>query len=84
MAEKITYYAMTPSTRNEPMGIARRREHDNGSRDEALWKDLEWHASASIVEWERGESSDDLREISEEDANRLIEHFRERWKKLQP
>jgi hypothetical protein len=82
MAETIIYYAMTPPTRNEPMGIARRRVHDNGSRDEALWKDLEWHPSASIVEWERGESSDDLREISEEEASHLIAQFRERWKNL--
>ena len=50
-----------------------------GFRDEALQKDLTWEFTPVIVEWERAESSDDLIEISEEEAERIIERFRARW-----
>jgi hypothetical protein len=84
MAEKITYYAIiAPGTRrDEPSGLARRCETEEGFHDEALWRDLNWHFSPTIVEWKRAESTDDLVEISEEEANQLIERFRERWSSL--
>jgi hypothetical protein len=84
MAEKITYYAIIApgTTREEPAGLARRREDDEGIEDEALGRTLTWHFSPVIVGWERAEATDDLVEISEEEANQLIGRFRERWGSL--
>jgi hypothetical protein len=84
VAGKITYYAVIAprSPRDDPSGLVRRREDEEGFEDEALWKDLKWHFSPTIVEWKRGDSSSELVEIDEEEANRLIEKFRERWRSL--
>jgi hypothetical protein len=81
MAEKITYYAIVApgTTLEEPAGLARRREDDEGIEDEALGRDLGWHFSPVIAGWKRAESTDDLVEISEEDADRLADRFRQRW-----
>jgi hypothetical protein len=82
MAENLTYYAIIDdrATRDDPAGIARRREVESGGfRDEALGRDLNWHFTPLIVEWKRAESTDDLEEISQEEAERVIERFRERW-----
>jgi hypothetical protein len=82
MAENLTYYAIIDdrATRDDPAGIARRREIESGGfRDEALGRDLNWHFTPLIVEWKRAESTDDLEEISQEEAERAIERFRERW-----
>jgi hypothetical protein len=32
-----------------------------------------------IVGWERAESTDDLIEVTEDEANQIIERFRARW-----
>lgn len=80
MAEKITYYAIIDmdSTRAEPSGLARRHEYEGGIRDEALGRDLNWRRSSIVVEFKRNESTEDLVEVSEEEAQRLIEYFREK------
>jgi hypothetical protein len=80
VAEKVTYYRMTFS--DDPPdqlgGLARRRIlRDGGIVDEALHKDLQWHRSTSISGWERGEAGPELVEISEAEAERIIERFRE-------
>ena len=85
MAEQMTYYAIIDyrATREDPAGIARRRQIESGGfRDEALGRDLNWHFTPLIVEWKRAESTDDLEEISEQEAERIIERFRERWAAL--
>lgn len=84
MPEAITYYAIIPPrrTRENPSGIARHIEHEGGARDEALGRDLTWHRTGVIVGWKRAEATDDLEEISEAEANELIERFRERWANL--
>ncbi len=82
MAEKITYYAIVNrwATPDEPAGLARRRRSDTGGfRDEALNRSLNWQFTPLIVEWERAESTDDLVEISEDEAERIIERFRTKW-----
>ena len=82
MAEQLTYYAIIDhrATREDPAGIARRhRSEPGGFRDEALGRDLNWHFTPLIVEWERAESTPDLEEISPEEAERVIGRFRERW-----
>jgi hypothetical protein len=79
VAEKTTYYALIWPGRTEPTGIVRRREDEQGSTDEALWKDLNWHFSPTIVEWERADSTEDLVQLTEEQAEDLIERLRQRW-----
>jgi hypothetical protein len=37
---------------------------------------MNWQFTPVIVEWERAESTDDLVEISEDEAERIIERFR--------
>lgn len=78
----VTYYAIMDyrSTREEPAGIARRRTLPSGGfQDEALNRAMEWEFTPLIVAWKRAESTDDLVEISEEEANRIVEHFRAKW-----
>lgn len=84
MAEKITYDAIIDhrATREDPAGLARRREDDEGVHYEALGVGGAWHFSAIIPEWKRGESVDDLIEVDKDEANRIIERLRERWANL--
>ncbi len=82
MAEAVKHYAIIDhrATRSDPAGIARRRMHDNGEfHDEALAQDMTWLFTPLIVEWERGESTPNLVEVTEDEANRIIERFRARW-----
>ena len=82
MIDPIIYYAIIDhrATLAEPAGLARRRPLDvGGFRDEAIGRDLTWHFTPLIVEWKRAESTDDLVEVGEEEANRIIAGLRERW-----
>ena len=82
MAEQTRYYAVIDhrATLENPAGIARRRSlEDGGFQDEALARDLAGKFTPVIVGWERAESTDDLVEITEDEANRIIEQFRTRW-----
>jgi hypothetical protein len=77
-----TYYAIIDaSDASYPAGIVRRlKDADGGFVDEGLHSDLAWHRTSIIVEWERGESTDDLTTISEHDAKQVIAKLEERWK----
>ena len=81
MPDKITYYAIVGEDRtvDTPYGLVRRLEHDDGPADEALRKDFSWMATPVIVEWERGDFADELVGVSHEQAERIIQYFRERW-----
>ena len=81
MPATITYYAIIGEDRtiDNPWGLARRLEHDDGPSDEALRKDFSWYFTPVIVEWERGDFADELVEVSHEQASKIIEYFRERW-----
>jgi hypothetical protein len=64
--------------------LSRIRQGAGGSapsshQDEALARDLSWKFTPVIVEWKRGKSTDDLIEISEDEARQIIERFRARW-----
>jgi hypothetical protein len=77
-----TYYAIIDTSDSiRPAGIVRRiGGPGDGFVDEGLHSDLAWHRTSIIVEWERGESTDDLAMISEHEAEQLIATLEERWK----
>jgi hypothetical protein len=82
MAEDVTYYAVVSGSRTaeNPSGIARRRTLQvGGYEDEALGRDLVWAHTSAIVEWNRDAMDFDLVEISEAEADELIERFRVKW-----
>jgi hypothetical protein len=82
MAGQTTYYAIIDhrATREDPAGIARRRPLEAGGfRDEALDRNMNWQFTPVIVEWKRAESTDDLVEISADEAEQIIERFRAKW-----
>jgi hypothetical protein len=82
LTDNIEYYAIlrTGDTPAQPSGIARRTFTRQGRLDETLRADITWHRDSAIYEWERGEEMGaDLVEISEAEAQALIERFREKW-----
>jgi hypothetical protein len=78
MTTKITYYAIVDdlSSREEPVGVLRRVEHDDGERDEQFGHDLQWTRSPLLYSYERGDGDNELYEISEDEANRIVERIR--------
>jgi len=81
MAEQTVYYAITGigQTPTEPAGLVRRRFTEKGRLDEALRSDMTWQRDAAIIEWEYGNLVGELVEISEAEAQTLVERFREKW-----
>jgi hypothetical protein len=81
MPHKITYYASIGGDRtvDNPYGLMRRLEHDDGPSDEALRKDFSWGFTSAIAESERGGYIYDLVEVSHEQASKIIEYFRSQW-----
>ena len=82
MSEKVTYYAVTLNAedRANPDGLARRRWlSEGGIEDEMFRRDLTWKRDTVIAEWKRGEATEELLEISEDEAYVLIERFKQRW-----
>lgn len=80
--ENITYYAILDGTggQESPAGLLRRRRPATGGfEDEAFVRNLTWEFSPIIVEWERAESTDDLVEVTAEEAERIIDQFTSRW-----
>jgi hypothetical protein len=79
--DKITYYVLVggSNTVDNPRGLVRRLEHEDGASDEALRDDFSWKATPVIVEWERGDFDDELVEVSHEQASKIIEYFRQKW-----
>ncbi len=84
MAEETHYYAIVGRGRNmeNPSGLARRRTVGGIIVDESLRRDMTWDSTSAIAEWDRGEElTRDLVKISEDEARRLIERFREKWER---
>jgi hypothetical protein len=82
VSDKITFYAIVGGNRtiDNPYGLVRRLEFDqDGFTDEALRKDFSWNFTPLIVEWEQGDFEDELVEVSHEQAEKIIQYFRERW-----
>ncbi len=81
MPETITYYAIVGGDRtiDNPYGLARRLHQVDGPEDECLLRDFTWDDTPVIVEWERGDFADELVEVSQEQADKIIGYFRDRW-----
>jgi hypothetical protein len=78
MAEQVTYYAIVDdySSRDEPSGVLRRVEHDGGQRDEAFGRNLRWGHTSMLYSYERGNRDNELYQITEEEAGRIVERIR--------
>lgn len=81
MPGTITYYAVIADNRtiNNPCGLVRRLEHDDGPSDESMRTDFSWTVSPLIAQWERGGLGHELVEVSHAQASKIIEYFRMRW-----
>lgn len=79
--DQVVYYAITGVGRNptDPSGLVRRRITEAGRIDEALRKDMTWERDTAIIEWEYGNLIGTLTEISEAEAQELVDRFREEW-----
>lgn len=80
MDDTITYYAIVNefSTRDEPFGVVRRVKREGGQRDEVFSRDLTWKNTALLYSAERGDLTNDMVPIPEDEASRIIERIRSR------
>jgi hypothetical protein len=79
MAEMTTYYAIVNdfSSRDDPFGVIRRVKHDSGQRDEIFSRDLTWKNTSLLYSAERGDLTNDMILISEEEADRIVARIRQ-------
>jgi hypothetical protein len=79
MADKVTYYAVVDdlSSREHPAGVFRRTYTEDGGRsDEVFARDLTWKFSPELISAERGDLQYEFIEITEEEANQIVERIR--------
>ena len=78
MAEEISYYAIVNdfSSREQPGGVLRRVKTDDGERDETFGTDLQWGRSSLMYAYERGDLTNDMVPISEEEADQIVARIR--------
>ena len=79
MPDKITYYAIIDdlSSRERPAGVLRRIYFEaGGQRDEAFSRDLVWKHTALLVSAERGDLKNEFIEITEGEANQIVDRIR--------
>ena len=78
MPTRITYYAIVDdfSSRDRPAGVLRRIEDGEGRDDQAFGRDLKWGHSPLLYAYERGNLDNKLYEISEDEANQIVERIR--------
>ena len=81
MPDKVTYYAVVNdlSSRDRPAGVFRRTYTEDGGRsDEAFTRNLRWEFSTSLISAERGDLQNEFIEITETEANEIVERIRAR------
>jgi len=78
MTDKITYYAMIDedTSREKPRTVLRRVETDEGQIDEVFSRDLTWERSPLLHAANRGDTMLDFAEITEEEANQIVDRIR--------
>jgi hypothetical protein len=80
--KETQYYAIIGrgDASSNPSGLARRIIDDDETVDQSLRRDLSWGPTTAIAAWDYGEDLiQDLKKISKEEADELIERFREKW-----
>jgi hypothetical protein len=80
----VSYYAIVRDGTDPEAatGLLRTRSTGEGREDESLRDDMSWQPSSALFEWETGDvSGRELIEISEPQAEKLIDGFRAKWKK---
>jgi hypothetical protein len=81
MPDKVTYYAVLDdlSNRAQPAGVFRRTYTEDGGRsDEVFTQDLVWEFSPELISAERGDLQYEFIEITETEANEIVERIRAR------
>jgi hypothetical protein len=78
MSTEITYYAIVDdfSTREHPAGVLRRVIDHEGRDDQAFTTSLKWEHSGSLYSYERGNGDNEIYEITEDEANRIVDRIR--------
>jgi hypothetical protein len=79
MPDKVTYYAVVNdlSSRERPAGVFRRIYTEDGGRsDEAFTRNLRWEYSTSLISAERGDLANEFVEITEAEADQIVERIR--------
>jgi hypothetical protein len=79
MPDKVTYYAIVDdlSSREQPAGVLRRIYFEaGGRRDEAFSQELVWVRTVLLVSAERGDLQNEFIEITEGEANQIVERIR--------
>lgn len=78
MSTKTTYYAIVNeySSRERPGGVLRRVQGDGEQEDQAFTRNLKWEFSPLLYSHERGNLDNQFYEISEEEADRIVERIR--------
>lgn len=79
MTDKVTFYAIIDelSSRARPAGVLRRVYFEaGGRRDEAFSRDLVWKPTTLLVSAERGDLKNEFVEISEDEANQIVDRIR--------
>ena len=83
MSGETKYYAVIDDDRtpDNPSGLVRRRPTAEGLVDESIRRDLTWGFTNVFLQIERGEELGlpELIEISEAQADDLVERFRTKW-----
>jgi hypothetical protein len=79
MPDRVTYYAVVDdlSSRAQPAGVFRRTYTEDGGRsDEVFTRDLAWEFSPELISAERGDLQYEFVEITEHEANQIVERIR--------
>jgi hypothetical protein len=78
MSDKVTYYAITDesSSHARPSGVFRRVVCADGELDEIFSRNLRWEFSPLLYSAENGDLTNDFTEITEDEANRIVERIR--------
>ncbi len=79
MTDKVTFYAIIDdlSSRERPAGVLRRVYFEaGGRRDEAFSRDLVWKPTALLVSAERGDLKNEFVQITEDEANQIVDRIR--------
>jgi hypothetical protein len=77
MLNEVSYYAIVNdfSSIDRPAGVLRRIKSDGGERDESFGTDLKWGRSGLLNAYERGDLTNDMIPISEEEAERIVDRI---------